>query len=244
MTLRELVPDAIKSHLKLLARKRQFRECTIDSARVSKDAVLGRGVTICRDAEIGSGVRIGDYSYLNAGTVIASGAIGKFCSIGYFCQIGLPEHPLAYISTSPRTYGPRNIFSAPCRWDDYPNPPEIGNDVWIASHVVILQGIRIADGAVVGAGSVVTRDVEPYTIVCGVPARPVRARFSEEEIRILLDLRWWDQSEDELRRQGWQFGTANPDWDAIRRQVTVSCGRDECGAPGTQAGGRWGAGVR
>ena len=68
----------------------------------------------------------------------------------------------------------------------------VGNDVWIGFEAVILAGVTIGDGAIVGARAVVTKDVPPYTIVAGVPARPVRKRFSEEEIAALTALKWWD----------------------------------------------------
>lgn len=74
----------------------------------------------------------------------------------------------------------------------------IGNDVWIGYEAVILSGVTIGDGAVVAARSVVTRDVEPYTIVGGVPARPIRRRFDEETIDALLELRWWDWPPEKL----------------------------------------------
>ena len=200
MRMLDLIPAWFKDYVRLLARKRRFPDCVISSAMTSAEATLGRGCMISRNVEVGPLVRIGDYTYVNAGSIVASGRIGKFCSIGYYCQIGLPEHPTSHLSTSPCIYGRRNILGRRCSWNDYQRPPVIGNDVWIASQAIVLQGVEIGDRAVVGAGSVVTRNVDPFTIVCGVPARPVRKRFSEDQIRALLDLRWWDMSRDELRR--------------------------------------------
>ena len=76
----------------------------------------------------------------------------------------------------------------------------VGNDVWIGYEAVILSGVTIGDGAIIGARAVVTKDVLPYTIVAGVPARPIRKRFDEETIARLEQLRWWDWPEDEIRR--------------------------------------------
>ncbi|HEY4760282.1 MAG TPA: CatB-related O-acetyltransferase [Thermoguttaceae bacterium] len=161
--------------------------------------------------QIGANVSIGDYSYVNDGTLIGSGTIGKFCSIGYYCEIGMHEHPIDYISTSPFVYGSINIFDEKCIWDDFRSPPIIGNDVWIASKATILQGVRVSDGAVIAAGSVVTKDVPPYAIVVGVPARIVRFRFNPHEISSLLALQWWNMS-SAVMRQNKDFLCAGVNW--------------------------------
>jgi acetyltransferase-like isoleucine patch superfamily enzyme len=215
MRLYDFVPDALKDYVRLLARKRQFRDSIVSSPLVSGGAVLGHGCGISRNVEIAAGVQIGDYTYVNAGSIIASGRIGKYCSIGYFCQVGMPEHPLSYMSTSPRLYGGGNLFGLPGCWDNYRRPPSIGNDVWIASHVVVLQGVKIGDGAVIGAGAVVTKDVEPYAIYCGVPARLVRKRFSDDDINARLGWHWWDSSEDDLQEHSEAFRTVYPNWPTI-----------------------------
>lgn len=83
-----------------------------------------------------------------------------------------------------------------------PDPPTIiGNDVWIGNGAIILRGINVGDGAVIGAGAVVTKDVEPYTIVVGAPARPLKKIFSDEIISELLDLQWWNWSVDRIREK-------------------------------------------
>lgn len=75
----------------------------------------------------------------------------------------------------------------------------IGNDVWIGYEAVILSGVTIGDGAIIGTRAVVTEDVPPYTIVGGIPAKPIRRRFSEEMIARLMDLRWWDWPEEKIK---------------------------------------------
>ncbi len=81
------------------------------------------------------------------------------------------------------------------------NPPiKIGNDVWIGQNVIILPGVTIHDGAVCAAGAVVTKDVPPYTIVAGVPAKPIKRRFTDEVIEKLLEIRWWDWSDDRINK--------------------------------------------
>ena len=74
----------------------------------------------------------------------------------------------------------------------------IGNDVWIAAGAHVLRGVKVSDGAVIAANAVVTKDVPPYAIVAGVPAKIVKYRFSDDQIKSLLDIKWWDFSEEQL----------------------------------------------
>ena len=76
----------------------------------------------------------------------------------------------------------------------------IGNDVWIGYEAVILAGVTIGDGAVIGARAVVTKDIPPYTIVGGVPAKPIRKRFTQETIDLLLNIKWWNWPEERIRQ--------------------------------------------
>jgi len=106
-------------------------------------------------------------------------------SVAYGVRIGLPEHPVNMVSTSPKIY--RNIKSKDIK--DVYFPPIIGNDVWIGANAIILQGVTIGDGAVIAAGAVVTKDVPPYAIVGGVPAKVIKYRFSDDVILKLLEIR-------------------------------------------------------
>lgn len=137
---------------------------------------------------------IGSHTYCNRGTIIFKGSkIGRYCSIGYNVQIGPPEHPSSFYSTSPSAYRFHKIKGL-CTWpqDDILNPPRIGNDVWIGSNAVILQGNNIGDGAIIAAGAVVTKDVPPYSVYGGVPAKKIKDRFNVELIQKLLDSQWWN----------------------------------------------------
>lgn len=130
--------------------------------------------------------------------------IGCFCSIGENVHLGHGEHPKNFLSTSPYFY-----YDALCYkkqdtksynnfW--YYEPIIIGHDVWIGDNVFVKNGIKIGNGAIVGACSVVTRDVPPYAIVAGVPARIIRYRFDEKTIQELLKLSWWNLP-DEIIKQ-------------------------------------------
>lgn len=122
--------------------------------------------------------------------------IGKFCSIacGAKFLFNSANHTLHSLSTYPFPifYEAWGHGMGPAEAWDNRGDIIIGNDVWIGYEAVILAGVTIGDGAVVGARAVVTKDVPPYTIVGGVPARPIRRRFSEADIARLLALKWWD----------------------------------------------------
>ncbi len=133
--------------------------------------------------------------------------IGRFCSIacGARFLFNSANHALGSLSTYPfpiffEEWGlPADCESISVAWDNK-GDITVGNDVWIGYEAVILAGVTIGDGAVIGTRSIVTKDVPPYTIVAGAPAKPVRKRFSEETIRELQELRWWDRSDEEIRR--------------------------------------------
>ena len=131
--------------------------------------------------------------------------IGKFCSIacGAKFLFNSANHSMKSLSTYPFP-----IFFEEWRLDkmqvasawDNKGDIVIGNDVWIGYEAVILAGVTIGDGAIIGARAVVTKDVPPYTVVGGVPARQIKKRFSEQTINELLKLKWWDWDEDRIAR--------------------------------------------
>lgn len=122
--------------------------------------------------------------------------IGKFCSIacGAKFLLNSANHTLRSLSTYtfPLFYEAWEHGMRPTEAWDNKGDIVIGNDVWIGYEAVVLAGVTVGDGAIIGTRAVVTRDVPPYTIVGGVPARPIRTRFSQEAIDTLLALRWWD----------------------------------------------------
>jgi acetyltransferase-like isoleucine patch superfamily enzyme len=126
-------------------------DCKILTGEIGKHVVIGRGGALLQSVQIGTGVKIGDYTYVNYGTLISSGIIGKFSSIGPYGVIGATEHPLKFLSTSPRTYGSESVFGLPSCWDDIQEQTVIGNDVWLGALAFIKQGVHVGDGAVVAA---------------------------------------------------------------------------------------------
>lgn len=147
-------------------------------ARVSPFASIGRAKFI-GNATIGRDVVMGEGSYINSGE-IASGEIGRWCSLGYGVLIGPTEHDLFNVSTSPN-FPDQQAIEAQGLNNRSSLRPIIEDDVWIGAHATVLRGVRIGQGAVVAAGAVVVRNVDPYTIVGGVPAIPIRPRFRSEK---------------------------------------------------------------
>jgi len=165
-----------------------------------------------RDILKGDDFDIGEYTYGIPLVIKPPGMklkIGKFCSIagGVTIQLG-GNHPMDWVSTYPFSSFPRDwpgLNSFHYVRGEHPNIDRavevtIGNDVWIGWGAHIMPGVIVGDGAVIGAKAVVTRDVEPYAIVAGNPARLIRKRFDEETIRKLLEIRWWDWPTEKIRK--------------------------------------------
>lgn len=131
--------------------------------------------------------------------------IGKFCSIACGAKFIFTSanHKLGSLSTYPFPLffeewdlDKANLTDS---WDNK-GDIAIGNDVWIGYEAVVMQGVTIGDGAIIGARAVVTKDIPPYTIVGGVPAKPIRKRFSDEIISRLLEIKWWDWPDEKIKR--------------------------------------------
>lgn len=160
---------------------------------------------------------LGDFTYIASGTQISRTTIGKFCSIGPDCKIGLGKHPSKdFVSTHPIFFSTFKQTQITFSDKDYFVEFEdisIGNDVWIGANVVVMGGVKIENGAIVAAGSVVTKDIPSYAIVGGVPAKIIRYRFEKNEIEKLLKLNWWDMDVDYLKRNFRKFhGIASLDF--------------------------------
>ncbi|WP_432509825.1 DapH/DapD/GlmU-related protein [Kineococcus sp. SYSU DK001] len=200
---RRWMPGLVRDEIRLLRARLAHRGATyVLSPHVSPAARLAEGVRVEAEAVVGPGVVIGAHSHVNQGAIVKSGTIGKFVSIAYRAQIGGERHPVRALSTSSALYGEPNVTGATAGYEEYPDPPRIGSDVWIGAAAIVLQGVHVGDGAVVGAGAVVTRDVPPYGIVAGVPAKVIGERFPADVVAELLTDPWWERSPEQWARLG------------------------------------------
>lgn len=179
----------------------------------NKKLSIGRSCVISRDSYFDSNVNILDYcrifnskvssySYVAPYSIMIDCSVGKYTSIGPGCRIGLGIHPVNELSTSPYLYND-NIFKKKNN-SDFQNVI-IGNDVWIGANVLIMGGVTIGHGAVIGAGAVVTKNLPPYSISIGVPAKTVKYRFDDSTINDLLRKPWWDLEHDIIIRHKQDF---------------------------------------
>lgn len=195
------------------------------------DCSFSRQNCIYRRATLRS-TSLGRMSYVAEASRIGFTDIGAFSSIGPNVLLGgLGHHPVDRLSTHPAFYSSRlqagATFSSVDSIEELPRVT-IGSDVWIGAGSIVLDGINIGDGAIIAAGAVVAKDVPPYAIVGGVPARIIRYRFDEETINALLGWRWWDLDNNQL--QSLAPGFMNQHWNV----ETVHAMMDRTGKPTAQ----------
>jgi phosphonate metabolism protein (transferase hexapeptide repeat family) len=174
----------------------KLAETLIEPTVKLREATIGRCCEILGDTTIEYS-ELGDYSYLGPGCMVGDAQIGRFCAIAAQVRIGAPNHPLDRPSQHRFTYCPE-YYTVDAEFDHaffrqrHADRVVIGNDVWIGHAVIVMPGVKVGDGAVLAAGAVVTRDAAPYTIVGGVPARPIRERFNRKIAAQLSEIAWWN----------------------------------------------------
>ncbi len=181
--------------------------CDVSKSSFEGKNSIAKGCTI-RNCSFGFG------SYVNNDSSLSFVKIGRYCSIADHVHVCLGNHPTHFVSTFPAFYYDttsqigftfhkgepiyNGIYKYPINENYY--QIVIGNDVWIGSHVIIMGGVKIGDGAIIAAGAVVTKDVKPYSIVGGVPAKYIKMRFSNDIIDQLLFHKWWNNNFEEISK--------------------------------------------
>ena len=154
---------------------------------------------------------------------IAHAEIGSFTSIANNVVLGGGRHPMEWVGMSPVFYEGRDSVKA--KFSTRSRAPnlqvKVGHDVWIGRSAIVLPGVEVGDGAVIGAGAVVTKSVPPYAIVAGNPARLIRYRFNELLVKRLLASQWWSYKDADLHRLGPYFNDVNKFLEIIERENTV-----------------------
>lgn len=188
--------------------------------QIREDRVSVDYLSFCNNVKFGSYIYIGrycvlnncsidDFSYTSSDCIFNNVKLGKFCSIGMNVKIGLGMHPSnTFVSTHPIFYSIRKQVPITfCKQSYFTETKKtiIGNDVWIGANSIILDGVVIGDGAIISAGAVVNKDVPPYTIFGGVPAKFIKYRFESDEILFLQHFKWWDRDINWLKSNTYLF---------------------------------------
>jgi len=169
-------------------------EAILFSGRLSDNVYIGAKTSV-------SNSTINRYTYLAGNNRIFNTNIGAFCSIAENVCIGHAEHPYHQFSTSPVFYKKDNPFATKKFLREEINEfktTTIGNDVWIGYNAYIRSGVSIGDGCIIGTGAIVTKNIEPYSVVAGVPGRLIKKRFDEATILKLQHDQWWNLDDKEL----------------------------------------------
>lgn len=166
----------------------------IENSLLCEKSELGRR-NLLRNTTLGRG------SYTGTNAIIKNATIGKYCCFGWNISIGGGQHNYNNVSMYTdywyrRTFGISSLESN--KTNETALECHIGNDVWIGAGVNILGGVTIGNGCVIGAGAVVTKDIDPYSIVIGIPGKIVKKRFDEEIICLLEEIKWWDWPEEKI----------------------------------------------
>lgn len=187
-------------HIILIKLKWKNKLICAYSSRINKTSFFEGANRISKRTTFSGKMGYGSYMGLNC---FIQGEIGRFTSIGSYCNVIIGRHPYTspFVTTSPMffsvlkqngyTFTDKQLFNENKYVDEANNSISIGSDCWIGNYVKIVEGVRINDGAVVLAGAIVTKDIPPYAIAAGIPARIIKYRYDNKTIEFLLKNKWW-----------------------------------------------------
>lgn len=177
-----------------MIRKALFRIFRILSGKKGVYGNIGIRNRFTKGVFIAEGSKIGNFNYFGPYSMVNNAKIGNFCSIAPNVKIGQGTHSIDYITTFQKISGEligHSLFN---------NPSIIGNDVWCGANVVIMQGVKVGNGAVLGANAVVTNDIPEYAIAVGVPARVIKYRFNTQTIETIRKSEWFNYEIEEAKK--------------------------------------------
>ena len=182
--------------LSRIFRKLYDKLLSIRRKSIIVNSKLGHKVFISKNSYLANS-NINDFSSIGRNSTVINSEVGKYCSVSWNVTIGATSHDYTKISSHAfpyiRRFGFVNFNKRII------TKTKVGNDVWLGANAIILPGLTIGDGAVIAAGAVVTKDVPPYSIMAGIPAKVIKSRFDEETVNRLMDLKWWDLSHEVLK---------------------------------------------
>ncbi len=203
--------STIKTRVKNLKGLRDL----VESARKCYRFYIFRknGVIIPFASKLGHNTTIGTGTIINGPCFIASSnkapvIIGRYCAIAYGLRIRPRNHYAGYANIQDKL---QNRCGFP-GLGAFKGAVDIGNNVWIADNVTILGGVTVGSGSILGAGAIITKDVPPFSVAVGIPAKVIKKRFSEEIIKQLLAIEWWNWSEEKIKRNKLLFSTDLSKW--------------------------------
>ena len=198
----------------LIHRKRVGNACLFGQNTTIDSKAKFEGMNRLSDGSVFLNSSMGYASYVSDHSFIKNTVIGRYTCIANEVMTVAGNHPVSFASVHPAFYSVAQELSyvKQSKFKDFNYldsekriSVEIGNDVWIGARATILEGITIGDGAVVAAGAIVTKDVPPYAIVGGVPAKIIKYRFDEETIQKLLKLKWWEKDRAWIKSHAGDF---------------------------------------
>lgn len=216
----------IKQIVKNFLLKSKFPKSKIyDNVNIDKNSQIGKNTVIFNNVNI-QNAKIDNYTYIQSNSVISFTNIGKFCSIASNVHIGLAEHPTNFISTSPIFYDNTQplpfFFTKKKEFKNIYLQTTIDADVWIGQNVIIKSGVSVGAGAIIGAGAVVVKNVEPYSIVGGVPAKHIKYRFDELLRYQLIESKWWEYEDEQIEELSSYFSNPKELVDLLINKKKVS----------------------